>query len=89
MPESGARSVKEGAGKRCSECEGRCQKAMLGVCRTVPESGARSVQDDAGKRCSECGLPREISATVRRERMEVMTSDLFGSRAVVLTHVWG
>ena len=37
---------------------------------------------------------REISATVRRERMEVMTSDLFDSRAVdsravVLTHVWG
>ena len=31
VPESGARSVKEGARKRCSEYAGRCRKAVLGV----------------------------------------------------------
>ena len=55
LPESGARSVEEGAGKRCSECGGRCRKAVLGVWRKVPESGARGVEEGAGKRCSECG----------------------------------
>ena len=43
------------AGKRCSECRGRCRKAVLGVWRKVPESGARGVEEGAGKRCSECG----------------------------------
>ena len=32
VPESDARSLEEGAGKRCSEFGGRCRKAMLGVC---------------------------------------------------------
>ena len=58
MPERDARSVEEGAGKRCSECGGRCRKAMLGVWRKVPESDARSVEEGAGKRCSECGSDR-------------------------------
>ena len=54
MPESDARSLEEGAGKRCSEFGGRCRKAMLGVWRKVPESDARSLEEGAGKRCSEC-----------------------------------
>ena len=66
VPESGARSLAEGAGKRCSEFGGRCRKAVLGVwrkvpesgarsLRKVPESGARSLEEGAGKRCSKCG----------------------------------
>ena len=55
MPESEAQSVEEDAGKRCSECGGRCRKAVLGVWRKMPESDARSVEEGAGKRCSECG----------------------------------
>ena len=67
VPESDARrSVEEGAGgagKRWSECGGRCRKAMLGgVWRKVPESDARSVEEGAGKRCSECGGSRPIDS---------------------------
>ena len=52
VPESDAQSV-EGAGKRRSECGGRCRKAMLGVRRKVPENDVRRTEEDAGKRCSE------------------------------------
>ena len=51
VPESDARSLEEGAGKRCQEFGGRCRKAMLGVWRKVPESDARSLEKGAGKRC--------------------------------------
>ena len=55
MPESDAASVEKDAGKRCSECRGRCWKAMLGVWSTVSESDSQSVAEGTGKGCSECG----------------------------------
>ena len=56
VPESDARSLVEGAGKRCLEFGGRYRKGMLGVWRKVPEGEARSLEEGAGKRCSECDV---------------------------------
>ena len=54
-PESDARSLEEGAGKRYSEFGGRCRKAMPGCWKKMPESDARNLEEGAGKGCQDFG----------------------------------
>ena len=83
VPESDARSVEQGAGKRCSERGGRCRKAMLRAWRKVPESDARSVYQLYKN--DRYAVPLCVRACRSREPTEKITK-MKQTRVVSLTH---